>query len=375
MNRWQWLLGLLAFAFFLQAAPAQGVIGMVNQHKLRKVNMKLCGQVIDFTHNHGSDNRIWSPALCERRDVYVYLPPGYSPDRKYPMGIFLHGSNQDEHFFLRQPVQLFDQAIANGELPPVIIVAPDGSLQGRPSFLHTASFFANSRAGNYEDYLMTDVWNFVMENFPIYPEREAHSLVGVSAGGSAAFALAMKHKDRVKTAVGFAPALNLRWVDANGRYDTKFDPDNWGWRTSYKPLEVIGRPAMGLVKIRFCTLLSPLVGKGGDVEAELSRVNPIEIMERTNLQDKELNLYIAYGGKDEFNIDSHVDSFLYMAKQRGVSVTVDFDPNGKHNVATGARQFPAAIRWVAPIMARYAVQRNDPDAAPVGTDGKTAARP
>ena len=132
--------------------------------------MKLHGQVLDFTHNHGADNRIYSPALCQFRDVYVYLPPGYSPDKKYPMGIFLHGNNQDEQFFLMKPVQLFDEAIACGKLPPVIVVAPDGSIQGRPSFFNSSSCYANTRAGNFEDYLMCDVWNFVMENFSVRPE-------------------------------------------------------------------------------------------------------------------------------------------------------------------------------------------------------------
>ena len=142
--------------------------------------------------------------------MYVYLPPGYSPDKKYPVGFFLHGSNQDEQFFLEQPVELFDRAMACGELPPVIVVAPDGSIMGRPSFFNSASWWANSRAGNFEDYLMQDVWNFVMENFSIRPEREAHALLGVSMGGSAAYAHSMKYKDRVKICAGFMPALNLR---------------------------------------------------------------------------------------------------------------------------------------------------------------------
>ena len=70
------------------------------------------------------------PRPCEKRDLYVYLPPGYTPDKKYPLGIFLHGNSQDEQFFITKPVQLFDEAIACGKLPPVIVVAPDGSIPG-----------------------------------------------------------------------------------------------------------------------------------------------------------------------------------------------------------------------------------------------------
>src|ERR1700722_12022592 len=142
----RWLLGFLGLLLVSDADGAE----LFGRFKFRRVNMKLHGQVLDFTHNHGRDNRIWSRALGERRDLYVYLPPGYSPDRQYPIGIFLHGSNQDERLFLKEPVQLFDQAMACGELPPVILVAPDGSLMGRSSFFNSASWWANSRAGNFE---------------------------------------------------------------------------------------------------------------------------------------------------------------------------------------------------------------------------------
>ena len=143
-------------------------------------------------------------------------------------------------------------------------------------------------------------------------------------------------------------------MDCHGKYERKFDPDCWGWREEACPLEVIGRPGFGLVKIRYCTIFGPACGRfGPESIAELSRINPVEIMERVNLKDKELDLYVAYGGKDEFHMDAQVESFLTVAQQRGVSVAVDYDPRGRHNVASGVRHFAAAIRWVAPLMARY----------------------
>lgn len=353
----RWLLATLALALPLSEATAQVLVKqqiLGRRHQLHKLNLKLHGQVIDFTANHGADRRLWSPALRECRDLYVYLPPGYDPAKQYPMGIFLHGATQDEQFFLDKPVELFDEAIARGELPPVILAVPDGSIMGRPSFFHSASFYANTRAGNFEDWIMTDVWNFMMENFPIRPEREAHALLGVSMGGSAAFAHAMNYKDRVKVAIGFVPALNLRWADCRGKYKGNFDPDCWGMREKVCPFEVIGRPGLGIVKVRFHVLFGPIVGRvGNNVIPELSRINPLEIMERTNLKDGELDLYIAYAGRDEFNIDAQVESFLQVAQARGIKTTVDYDPQGKHDLKTGIKLFAAAIRWVAPLVAPY----------------------
>ena len=353
-HRWL-LLGFLGLTLVAHDAAAAGIVSQYKQHRFNRVNMKLHGQVLDFTNNHGSDNRIWSPALCQRRDLYVYLPPGYNPAKKYPLGIFLHGSNQDEQFFVETLVWHFDKAIGCGELPPVVLAAPDGSIMGRPSFFNSASWWTNSRVGNFEDYLMCDVWNFLMENFSLHQEREAHALMGVSMGGSAAFAHAMKYKDRFKICTGFMPGLNLRWVDCHGNYSSKFDPDCWGWRETCNPLEVIGRPKWGLVQIRYFNLFGPVCGRyGSESIAELSRINPLEIMERLDLHDGELDMYVAYGGKDEFHFNAQVESFLCVASQRGIHITVDYDPKGRHDETSGVRQIPAALHWVGPLVARYA---------------------
>jgi pimeloyl-ACP methyl ester carboxylesterase len=323
-----------------QAPPA-----LLGRHQLERANACLHGKVVDFTHNHGADHRIWSPALCERRDMYVYLPPGFDPAQSYPLAIFLHGAAQDEHFFLQSQVEHFDRAIHDGLLPPIIIAAPDGSIHGRATLRDPTSFWANSRAGNFEDYVMTDVWNFLMEHFPIRPERNAHALVGASAGGSAAFALAIKHKDRVKVAMGFMPLLNLRYVDCQGHYRRPFDPDCVAMRERMHSLEALGRRR--LIVLRFGDLFVPLFGRGDEAVAGMSRINPLELMERCDLQPGELDLYVAYGGMDEFNVTAQVDSFLYCAGMRGIEVTVDFDPTGKHDLATGLRQLPSALRWAA----------------------------
>src|ERR1700677_78320 len=83
-HRWL-LLGFLGLTLVAHDAAAAGIVSQYKQHRFNRVNMKLHGQVLDFTNNHGSDNRIWSPALCQRRDLYVYLPPGYNPAKKYPL--------------------------------------------------------------------------------------------------------------------------------------------------------------------------------------------------------------------------------------------------------------------------------------------------
>src|SRR5579871_1865399 len=87
---------------------------------LERTNRKLAGRVDDYTNNHGKDRRIWSEALHEPRDLYVYTPPGYNPCKKYPLVIWLHGFAQDEREFLTDIAPRIDKAIVDGCLPPAI---------------------------------------------------------------------------------------------------------------------------------------------------------------------------------------------------------------------------------------------------------------
>lgn len=349
----RWLIALTLLAL----CAVEGNSGIFcKRDELARVNACIRGQVLDFTHNHGADRRIWSNALCQKRDLYVYLPGGFDPTKKYPLAIYYHGATQDEQAFLDNVVQQFDQAMTDGKLPPSIIVAPDGSMKGEPCIFKPATFFANTRAGKFEDWVMQDVWTFVHDNYPIRKEREAHALIGSSMGGAAAFSHAIKHKDKAKVVVGIVPALNFRWVDCHGRYMGKFDPNCWGWRTELRPNEVIGRPRP-LFCFRFKDFFDPLLGRGPDAMERLSEFNPIEMLDHYQIKNGDLDMFVAYTGRDEFNIDAQVESFLARAKERGLDVGVAYDPCGGHDAASALKLMPEIQKWAAPrILALRALE-------------------
>jgi len=338
-------------------APAAANQHLPRPFELERLNRRLSGQVIDHTRHHGSDRRIWSEALGEKREMYVYLPPHFDPDKRYPLIIWLHGFAQDEHSFLEYVVEPLDKAMTSGKLPPAIVAAPDGSLSGRAgiTFLSAGSFFVNSKAGNFEDYLMVDVWDFLHKNYPIRPEREAHVMAGVSMGGGAAFHAAIKHRDRVGVVLGFMPPLNTRWEDCHGRYRSPFDPECWGWRTDFsRGHESVGR-FYGIVNIKLKRIFDPLYDRSDPASVEeISRENPVEMLDRLDVKPGELEMCVAYGGKDQFNLAAQAESFLYMAKQRGLCVHVCYDPEGKHDAATAERLFPCVLKWLAPLLEPYA---------------------
>ena len=318
-----------------------------------KLGRQLKGRIVDHTSNHAQDNRIWSKALHQWRDLYIYLPPGYNKSDRYPIIIFLHPFAMDERSFL-QIVTFLDDQIACGKLPPVIVAAPDGSIDGKGCLAKPGSMFINSNAGPYEDFVLQDMWDFIVQRYPIRPERNAHVLAGVSMGGFAAFNLGIRHRNAFGIAIGIHPPLNLRWADVDSNPRAKFDPRRWGWRTGYdNPHEVIANYA-GAFKVRMGQVVRPIFGDGDEALLNIAANNPLELVLKTGLRNGDLSMFVGYGGRDEFNLDAQVESFLYYAKFRGIGVAVAFEPDGHHDYRTAQKFLPAAIRWLAPQIAPYA---------------------
>ncbi len=347
-----WLLAVTMLAATPSMHAQVGPLKILGPDAVTKLNRKLAGRVEDYTHNHGSDRRIDSPALERKRDVYAYTPPGYDGKVAFPFMMFLHGLAQDEKVFL-EVVEHFDRAIRNGEMPPMVIVCPDGSVGNGPSLIHTGSFYINSKAGRFGDYIAEDVWEFAHSHFKLRPERDAHVICGASMGGFGAFNVGIKQRERYGNLVGIMPPLNLRYGDLEGRYFTEYDPANFALRPVGKRNEIVGE-FYGLLFIRSRRLLDPLVGRGADEPTKfVSRENPYEMLSSYRVKPGEFNLFIGYGRRDEFNIDAAVESFLDEAKRCEVNVDTLVLPEGRHNMATAVAMLPSVSQWLTTHVGPY----------------------
>jgi S-formylglutathione hydrolase FrmB len=318
---------------------------------LNRLNRKLCGRVLDYTHNHGGDHRLYSPSLCAKRNMYIYLPPGYDSCQQWPIMMYLHGLGQNERSLL-DLVPTIDSAMREGRMPRMIIAAPDGSLEDRTCFVN-GSFYINSKAGRYEDYIIHDAWEFVSGHFPVRPERDAHILAGSSMGGFGAYNLGFKHREKFGVIAGLLPPLNIRYVDSHGHSFGDFDPDCWGFRENLRPNGPVAR-FYGVIVIRRKRLTDPLFGRGPDAIAALAAENPLEMLETYNIKPGEQKFFIGYSGRDEFNIDAQVQSFLQVAAKRGICPTVNYAPNGRHRVSDTLKyHFDPLCAWLSEVVGPY----------------------
>jgi len=333
-------------------APAVELFHFFSRDQVKRLNKKLDGQVLDFTFNHGCDRRLYSNSLGEKRDIYIYVPPGYDGKARFPAILWLHGLGQDERSFL-EIIEYFDRGIRDGTVPPAVIIAPDGSVRGTPAIFNTGSFYLNSKAGNFEDYIIQDVWGFLKTHYAIRPEREAHMIAGASMGGFGAFNLAFKHKAEFGLIAGAMPPLNLRYTDVHGNYFGDYYPGMATFRNEVPRNAIIGR-FYGVILIRSRRLLDPLVGRRpADALGFVSRENPIEMLEAYNVQPGDYEMFIGYGTKDEFNIDAQAQHFVEVANRRGIRPEVHCVPGGHHNVSAGLAMVPQISQWILQRFAKF----------------------
>jgi S-formylglutathione hydrolase FrmB len=318
-------------------------------HHVDRLNALLEGRVIDLTHNHGQDHRRYSSILGQPRDLYVYVPPGYSPTRAYPLILWLHGAFGDEHAFLDQgQLQYLDDLIVRGCFPPAIIACPDGTYCGENHLMEPHSLYLNGAGGRMQDHLLCEVLPFLTTHFPILACREAHAVVGISAGGAGALNLLFRRPDLFGVAATVAGAVNLRYSNIDNEYLQDFDPTTYRWQTEYRPGDVIAQYAGGLISIRAERFIEPVFGVDPGVVTRVAAQNPADLLFREPLPVA-TPILVAFGGRDQFNMDAQGASFAWLAATQGVMVDVNYDPEGDHT----SDYFNPAQRQVYRWLARY----------------------
>jgi len=135
----------------------------------------------------------------------VYLPPDYeTSSRRYPVVYLLHGYTDDESGWIQfGEVNLAaDRAIAAREIPPMIIVMPDGGV----------SFYINDSRGQvrYEDMFIQELIPHIDKTYRTRPKREFRGISGLSMGGWGSLVLSMRHPDLFTACAAFSAAM---WTD------------------------------------------------------------------------------------------------------------------------------------------------------------------
>ena len=136
---------------------------------------------------------VWAGRIPNRvvasdlRPSAVYLPPGFSAGRRYPVIYLLHGMRGDpsEYWDALDIADVADGLISSGESPPFIAVMPVGGPTVDPN--------GGEWAGEWEDYVVQDVVPWVDAHLPVIASARDRALEGLSAGGFGAVDIGLRH--------------------------------------------------------------------------------------------------------------------------------------------------------------------------------------
>jgi len=176
---------------------------------------------------HGTVVRhIYNSNITEgEREMYIYLPPGYSSDIKYPVLYLLGGSGE-----LASTWSLFgrvnfieDNLIAEGKALPMVIVMPNNQVVHRSDPKHSELTFSI-----FDDELTRVVIPLVEESYSVRTDRNGRAIAGLSMGGRHAQVVGFNNLDKFASfgllssaeSLDLTPAIGL--PDFNSKVDYLF---------------------------------------------------------------------------------------------------------------------------------------------------------
>lgn len=164
--------------------------------------------ILVSAQSHGKvyEREIIKSNIMNKNVAYtVYLPADYeTSNRTYPVVYLLHGYTDDNTGWLQfgEVNRYADKAIAEGTIPPMIIIMPNGD----------SSFYINSYDGkeNYEDFFVKEFMPSVEKKYRIKAEKKYRGVAGLSMGGYGTLIYALKHPELFAAAAPFSAAA---WDD------------------------------------------------------------------------------------------------------------------------------------------------------------------
>jgi enterochelin esterase-like enzyme len=148
------------------------------------------------------EKAVKSSILNRAVNYTIYLPPDYSQsERSYPVVYLLHGYTDDNTGWLQfgEVNRYADKAIADGTIPPMIIVMPDAD----------SSWYINSYDGKerYEDFFIKEFMPAIEKNYRVKTQKRYRGIAGLSMGGYGTLIYSLKYPELFAAAAPLSAAV------------------------------------------------------------------------------------------------------------------------------------------------------------------------
>ncbi|GAB4108093.1 MAG: alpha/beta hydrolase-fold protein [Acidobacteriota bacterium] len=195
-----------------------------------------------------------SAVAGDERELYVYTPPGYDPQRErpYPVLYLLHGLGDDARAWIEVGAAnvILDTLIHQGKAEPMVMVNPlgYGTADG------PADIDREEMLPNFARILLEEVMPLVEQRYHVSRQPAGRAIAGLSMGGGEAVLVGLNHLDQFAWIGSFSGAFN-NWMptrppEARRFHAGPFNPEHLRLVTSELPKLFPGLDAGANQRIR-----------------------------------------------------------------------------------------------------------------------------
>jgi S-formylglutathione hydrolase FrmB len=249
----------------------------------------------------------------------VYTPPGYkdeaNKDKRYPLVYFLHGLHESSSRWLsdRGGASMFDNAIKEKKIPPLIVIVPDAGY----------SFYSDTLNGKkpYAKFVIQELVPWADKTLRTTGRREERIMSGSSMGGFGALKFAFQHPELFSAVFAHQAAIL---------------PDS--------PADVSGRSQRVMGFLQQGNVIEDLFGDPIDMDVWRSS-NPLSLASTAKF-DPPLAIYFDCGESDSYGFDEPARLMDEVLTKRGIPHEFAIRP-GTHGNDFVRSAFPYSMAFLA----------------------------
>lgn len=268
----------------------------------------------------------------------VYLPPGYkdeaNKDKRYPLVYFLHGLHEGAVRWLsdRGGASMFDAAIKEKKIPPLIVMVPDAGY----------SFYSDTLDGKkpYAKFVIQELVPWADKAFRTTGRRQERIMAGSSMGGFGALKFAFKHPELFSAVFAHQPAIL---------------PES--------PADVSGRSQRVMGFLQQGHVIEDLFGDPIDLEVWKAS-NPLSLASTAKL-DPPLAIYFDCGESDSYGFDEPCRAMDEVLTKRGIAHEFAIRP-GTHGNDFVRSAFPHSLAFLDKHLKAQKKAEDNPASRPGG---------
>ena len=215
----------------------------------------------------------------------IYLPFDYkTSNRFYPVVYLLHGFTDNDIGWIQfgEANLIVDEAIANREIAPMILVMPDGGV----------SYYINNYNSSimYEGFFIKEFIPYIESHYRIRTGKRYRGIAGLSMGGYGTLVNALKHPDMFSACAAFSAAIY------NDDEIKQVSQSDW--------------------ELKYGILYGPGLAGKDRVNKTFIKNNPFHIIQNADpIKIKQLRIYIDCGDDDQFSESNSLFHVLLLKKK------------------------------------------------------------